>query len=150
MLILDGSSPEALVVDRAHPASGARLHQALAAEWPHASARVRVVQESLESVDIGPDDVVVSAHACGHLTDYVLDRAATGRARVAVLPCCHHLDHGARGDLEGWLEGALAMDVARAVRLRERGYRLWTQTIPSTITPQNRLLLGAPGDTPGG
>jgi hypothetical protein len=32
----------------------------------------------------------------------------------------------------------------RAVRLAERGYRVWTQTIPETITPKNRLLLGAP------
>lgn len=150
MVILDASSPEALVVDRARPASSARLHDALVAAWPRASTRVRFVAADLESVAIGPDDVVVSSHACGALTDYVLDRAAAGRARVAVLPCCHHLEPGARGDLEGWLDGPLAMDAERAVRLRARGYRVWTQSIPSAITPQNRLLLGAPLGTAGG
>lgn len=144
MLILDGSSPEALVVDRAHPASSARLHDVLAAAWPSAAGRVRFVSADLEAVDIGRDDLIVSAHACGNLTDYVLDRAATGRARVAVLPCCHHLETGVHGDLEGWLAGPLAVDVERATRLRARGYRVWTQSIPSAITPQNRLLLGAP------
>jgi hypothetical protein len=33
----------------------------------------------------------------------------------------------------------------RALRLRALGYQVWTQTIPSAITPKNRLLLGAPG-----
>jgi hypothetical protein len=38
----------------------------------------------------------------------------------------------------------LAIDVLRAVRLEQQGYRIWTQTIPADITPKNRLLLGAP------
>ena len=46
-----------------------------------------------------------------------------------------------REDLSRWLDAALAIDVVRAVRLRERGYRVWTQTIPAEITPKNRLLL---------
>ena len=41
-----------------------------------------------------PTDIVVSSHACGALTDRVLEGAVAVRARVAVLPCCHHL--GAR------------------------------------------------------
>jgi hypothetical protein len=36
------------------------------------------------------------------------------------------------------------VDVMRAVRLEQRGYRVWTQTIPAAITPKNRLLLGEP------
>ena len=38
----------------------------------------------------------------------------------------------------------MAIDVMRAVRLRQQGYRVWTLAIPETITPKNRLLLGAP------
>jgi hypothetical protein len=76
------------------------------------------------------------------LTDVVLDRAIAARACVAVLPCCHNLDDSDAGDLAGWLDGALAVDVRRAERLRSSGYRVWTQTIPESITPKNRLLLG--------
>jgi len=32
----------------------------------------------------------------------------------------------------------------RAIRLEQRGYRIWTQTIPAGITPKDRLLIGAP------
>ena len=73
-------------------------------------------------------------------------RTGPGGARVAVLPCCHNLDDSDDGDLAGWLDGPLAVDVVRAQRLRQRGYRVWTQTIPAGITPKNRLLLGAPAD----
>jgi hypothetical protein len=61
-----------------------------------------------------------------------------------VLPCCHRLDGADSGGLEGWLPGPLAVDATRAARLRQRGYRVRTATIPAEITPQNRLLLGEP------
>jgi hypothetical protein len=35
-------------------------------------------------------------------------------------------------------------DIMRAVRLEQYGYRVWTQSIPATVTPKNRLLIGAP------
>jgi hypothetical protein len=89
-------------------------------------------------------DLVVSSHACGALADVVLDGAAAARARVAVLPCCH--DHAVNdaGPVSGWLDRSLAVDVMRAIQLEQRGYRVWTQTIPARITPKNRLLLGEP------
>ena len=52
------------------------------------------------------------------------------------------------GGLEGWLEGRLAIDVTRALRLRSAGYRTHTATIPDSITPQNRLLIGEPAGGP--
>ena len=67
------------------------------------------------------------------------------RARVAVLPCCHDLGTCDAGDLTGWIDGPLAVDVVRAMRLRQQGYRVRTQAIPAEITPKNRLLLGEPG-----
>ena len=144
MLILDDSSPEALVVDRMLPPSAAKVRDELARAWPRLSGRVTFVANGLDAVAILPTDVVVSSHACGALTDRVLERAAGARARVAVLPCCHDLAVCDAGGLAGWVEAPVAIDILRAVRLRGQGYRIWTQTIPSTITPQNRLLLGAP------
>ena len=108
------------------------------------SGRVRFVAGALDDVEMLPTDVVVSSHACGALTDRVLGRAAEARARVAVLPCCHDLAACDAGELTGWVESPMAIDILRAVRLEQRGYRIWTQTIPAIVTPQNRLLLGAP------
>ncbi len=76
----------------------------------------------------------------------MLERAIRARARVAVLPCCHDLSTCDAGDLDGWIDSPVAIDVMRAIRLEQQGYRIWTQHIPDAITPKNRLLLGAPDD----
>lgn len=144
MLILDDSSPEALAVDPQIPASAARLAAALTAGWPRLAGRVELVARPLEEVQVLEGDVVVSAHACGPLTDQVLSKALAARAAVAVLPCCHATGTGDQGGLSGWLDPALAMDATRAARLRAHGYEVFTQSIPESITPKNRLLLGRP------
>jgi hypothetical protein len=144
LLVLDDTSPDALVVDRAQPPSAAKLHEALVREWPRLDGRVEFLATGLDHISLASTDVVVSCHACGGLTDVVLERAASARARVAVLPCCHHLKAGDTGGLSGWVDRAAAIDIVRAVRLAGRGYRIWTQTIPAGVTPKNRLLLGAP------
>lgn len=144
MLLLDDSSPDAIVVDTMLPPSSATLHDAILATWPRLAKRVIFVARGIEEVDLTGTDVVVSSHACGALTDLVLARAASARARVAVLPCCHNLDAGDDGGVSGWVDGALAIDIVRALRLEQQGYRIWTQAIPEAITPKNRLLIGAP------
>jgi hypothetical protein len=146
LLILDDSSPDALAVDTRLPPSSGRLQALLLATWPRLAGRVSLEERPLDAVDVRAGDVVVSSHACGSLTDAVLARAVTARARVAVLPCCHELKVNDTGPLAGWVDGPLAVDIMRAVRLEERGYRVWTQTIPGEITPKNRLLIAAPRD----
>ena len=74
----------------------------------------------------------------------MLERAAAARARVAVLPCCHDLRTCDAGELSGWVDGPVAIDIVRALRLEQQNYRIWTQAIPADITPKNRLLLGEP------
>ena len=144
LLLLDDTSAKALVVDPALPPSSAKLHDALVGAWPRLAGRVQFVGSTLEDVELSAGDIVVSSHACGALTDRVLDRATSARARVAVLPCCHNLATCDQGDLLGWVDGPIAIDIVRALGLRQRGYRIWTQTIPADITPKNRLLLAAP------
>ena len=144
MLLLDDSSSTAIVVDKTMPPSSAKLHAALVHAWPRLSGRIVFVRAALDEVEILGTDLVVSSHACGNLTDLVLDRAVRARARVAVLPCCHDLATCDAGDLSGWAGAPLAIDIVRAMRLKAQGYRIWTQTIPPEITPKNRLLLGAP------
>jgi hypothetical protein len=146
MLLLDDSSPGALVVDTVTPPSSARLHEALISAWPRLARRVTYAAARVEDVAIDADDIVVSVHACGSLSDVVLDRASAVRARVAVVPCCHNLDVNDTAGLTGWLNGPLAVDVARALRLKQQGYRIWTQTISKDITPKNRLLIGEPAE----
>lgn len=144
LLILDDSSPCALAVDTALAPSAAKIQRTLVAAWPRLADRVRFAPMQIDDVELTSGDLVVSVHACGALTDRVLQRALQARARVAVLPCCHDRASCDVGDLPGWLDDALAIDVLRAIRLGDAGYRVWTQQIPEAITPKNRLLLGAP------
>ena len=144
MLLLDDSSPTACVVDSRLPDSARTVHAALTAEWPRLGGRIGFVAGDLHDVEIAVDDVVVASHPCGALTDRVIDRAVAARARLAVLPCCHDLETCDGGALLGWLDGPVAVDVLRAVRLEQRGYRVRSQTIPGDITPMNRLLIAEP------
>jgi hypothetical protein len=144
MLVLDDSSPEAIVVDKKVPRCAHALNEEMVAAWPRLHERLVWITDDLDRVAIHPGDVVVASHACGRLTDLVIERAASAGARLAVLPCCHDQAVCDSGGLEGWMDHALAIDAARALALRGRGYRVWTQTIPAEITPKNRLLLAAP------
>jgi hypothetical protein len=143
LLLLDDSSPGALIADRLLPPSSRTLHAAILREWPRLANRCTFQEAAIDDVAIGPDDLVVSVHACGALTDRVIARASAARARLAVMPCCHDLDSADAGDLAGWIDRPLAVDVTRALTLRASGWQVWTQMIPSAITPHNRLLMGA-------
>jgi hypothetical protein len=142
MLILDDSSEIAIAVDKKIPLNAAKLSDALITTWPRLKDRVIYKQVPIEEITVLSDDLVVSAHACGSLTDLIIDKAIEQRARVAVLPCCHNLKESPTDGLEGWMDKTLAVDIARAVKLRSKGYRIVTQEISDDITPKNRLLMG--------
>jgi hypothetical protein len=142
MLLLDDSSPSAICIDKRLPASSHKLSRAMLSEWPRLEGRIRYEERSIHDVVLEPEDVVVSAHACGALTDAVLARAVAAGARVSVLPCCHDETTCATDGLEGWVDVALAIDVGRAHRLSAAGYDVHAQLVPASITPKNRLLLG--------
>ena len=143
MLLLDDSSPDAIAIDKSLPSSTGAVHDALVAAWPRLAGRVAFIEGPLESVELQKTDVVVSSHACGALTDLVLERAAAAGARVAVLPCCHDAAVNDAGALTGWIDAALAIDIRRVQRLEARGYDVRTLTIPAEITPKNRLIIAA-------
>ena len=144
MLLLDDTSPEAIVADARIPKNAARLSASLIKTWPRLAGRIQYIETGIEDVEILPDDLVISVHACGMLTDQVIALAVKAGARVAVLPCCHNIAPSDTNGLEGWIDGSLAVDVTRAAKLRAAGYTVMTRTIPEDITPKNRLLMGHP------
>jgi len=144
LLLLDNSSPEALAVDRNIPPSASKLVKELETDWPRLANRVHFQETGLLDIILQPTDLVVASHACGELTDLVLQRAMEVGARVAVLPCCHDLKTADQGNLCGWMDGVLAVDVMRVFSLKSRGYQVYTQQIPAEITPMNRLIIAEP------
>lgn len=144
LAVISPNIPDVLAVDRRLPPSAARIGAEMEATWPTLAERVTRRQADLKDCELRAGDIVVSVHGCGSLTDQVLDRAVAARANVAVLPCCS--DHSLLDDggLAGWLGADLAIDVVRAVRLRQAGFQVWTLHISEAITPKNRLLMGRP------
>lgn len=144
MLLLDDSSALALAVDTKPAPSAAALARALVARWPRLAGRVEKREGDLGEVALDEGDLVVSVHACGALSDLVLERATRAGAAVALLPCCHEAATCDVGGLLGFLPLPLAVDATRVARLRAAGYDVVTQTIPADVTPHNRLILAAP------
>lgn len=148
LLLLDATSESALAVDAKRVPSAVPLAEALCARWPRLAGRVAHLVGDLTSVPLAPGDLVVSVHACGALSDRVLERAVEARAPLALLPCCHDADACDTGGLLGFLPAPLAIDATRVARLRAAGYEVVTQSIPASITPHNRLILGRPREAP--
>ena len=105
------------------------------------------METDLSELTLQRGDLVVSAHACGNLTDQIL---ATGHGRVRQwrrFPIADDLRTADLGGLEGWMDGPLAIDAVRVARLYfPRLRRVNTQLIPGDITPKNRLLIAEPED----
>ena len=151
MLLLDDTSSEAVAVDSTFPKNAGTLSQSIVEAWPRLKHRIHYCETPIQEFEIRPDDLVVSIHACGTLTDTVLEKAVHAGVRVAVLPCCHDLERSDTGGLDGWVNSPLAVDIIRATRLSDRGYTVMTRKIPEEITPKNRLLMAHPaqaGATP--
>jgi hypothetical protein len=144
LLLLDDTSGAAVAVDPKPVPSAVRLHEALLERWPRLAGRVERRLEDLQAVPVSAADLVVSVHACGALSDLVIERGISVRAPVALLPCCHDAGTCDTGGLLGFLPVPLAVDATRVARLRAAGYDVSTQTIPAEITPHNRLILGLP------
>ncbi|MBU0992297.1 MAG: SAM-dependent methyltransferase [Proteobacteria bacterium] len=144
MMILDSTSPEAISVDMNIPKNAVILSQSLMETWPRLKSHVHFLEAPIDDIPVNSQDIILSIHACGSLTDSVIRKAISGNARLAVLPCCHDLSVCDTGGLEGWIDGPFAVDATRAANLSSQGYTVITQKIPEDITPKNRLLMGYP------
>ena len=144
MILLDDTSPSAIAIDSCLPASSRRLADVMTRAWPRLAGRVELRAERIEDVELAANDLAIATHACGKLTDDVITRVVAGRAKVALLPCCHDERACDTGGLRGWLDLETAVDATRVARLRAHGYEVHTQTIPRTITTKNRLVLASP------
>jgi len=145
LLLLDRTIPEAIAIDKTLPQSATTLAAKMTEQWPVLDTRLHFVEADITAIEAAPEDLLVSVHGCGSLTETIIDMACSSQSAVALLPCCHDLKRSDTGNLEGWLEPTLAVDVTRVSKLRNAGYTLFTQTIPGDITSKNRLIMAIPG-----
>jgi hypothetical protein len=151
-----GARRRAVCVDTRLPDSALTLSSAFIARWPELEASVQYVEGSLDTVSAEPGEAVfASLHACGPLSDMVIEKAVVSGCPLALMPCCHSLRKQPLPPLAGLDRATLermaaalgqsdAIDACRVAALRGRGYSVEQQYISSEITPYNRLILAHP------
>ena len=145
MLLLDDSSPEALVVDTSLPRSaGARARRPgcrVAAAGRPGRLRVGAARRGRDPVDRRRrlEPRVRRPDRPGHRS---CARRAGERRRPALLPRTRDVRRGRIVRLGR--PRARDRHPAGPIRLDAHGYRIWTQAIPAAITPKNRLLIASP------
>ena len=88
--------------------------------------------------------IVISTHACGSLTDQVLDKAVEMEAcAIAAMPCCYTgTDKGSPYGIKRALGVSWSADIRRTYFLDSHGFHTDFSTIPLEITPLNRIIVG--------
>ncbi len=137
--------PVIYAVDERMPASAGKLRDSFGAAFPRLRAQHRYIVGDARDVAATSDTLVAGLHACGGLSDIVIDVALEGSSALALVPCCHttkiphDVDAAARVGLDE------AIDASRARRLEAAGWAVERGTLCSRdITPKNGLILGRP------
>ena len=137
--------PVVYAVDERMPASAGKLRDAFGAAFPRLRAQHRYIVGDARDVEATGDTLVAGLHACGGLSDIVIDVALAGSSALALVPCCHStkiphdVDAAARVGLDE------AIDASRARRLAAAGWAVERDTLcPREITPKNGLILARP------
>jgi hypothetical protein len=164
LLALDPSRT-AICVDKRIPASAEKISLAMLKRFPQLESQWSYVQADLSVVEAHSSTLLTSVHACGSLTDFLIDIAIPARAPLAVVPCCHtvyahkgykpHVLSGMDGDTVAALVAHKdptttigdIVDEIRCVTLEKAGYQMEEAMLPEVFTKRNRLLLGVVEDS---
>ena len=134
-----------LLIDRNEPESRAKLIVAASKVAPWITEKIdnREAKISLEDDWIKPGTTIVSAHACGVLSDLCIEIAIKSEGPLAILPCCYPRSAcKAPLSLQTQMGIETAFDIDRTYRLENAGYSIRWGTIPAEITPMNRIIYG--------
>ena len=136
-----------ILIDQNEPESRLKLIAAASKVAPWITAKIdnREAKIDIEDDWIKRDTAIVSAHACGVLSDLCIAIAIKSAGPIAILPCCYPRSAcEAPLALQTQLGMETAFDIDRTYRLENAGYSVRWGTIPAEITPMNRILYGRP------
>ena len=164
LLALDPSRT-VICVDKRIPASAEKISLSMLTRFPRLESQWSYVQADLSVVEAHSSTLLTSVHACGSLTDLLIDIAIPVGAPLAVVPCCHtvsthkgyqpHVLSGMDVDAVAALVAnkdptTTIGDIVDEIRLRtleKAGYQVEEAMLPEVFTKRNRLLLGVVDDS---
>lgn len=134
-----------LLIDKQEPDSRQKLIEAAIGVAPWVADKIESRSAKISVTDdwIQPGCAVVSAHACGVLSDLCIEVAINSGGPLAILPCCYPKSACAAPlAIRTALGLEAAFDIDRTYRLEAAGYGVRWAEIPAEITPMNRILIG--------
>ena len=134
-----------VLLDKLEPESRAKLIAVVSGVAPWIIDKIQSHEAKLDKAqDLLPQQCsIVSAHACGVLSDQCIDIAIKLEGRLAILPCCYpKASCHAPPAVQNAFGLKAAYDIDRTYRLASAGYLVRWMEIPALITPMNRILVG--------
>jgi hypothetical protein len=162
LLALDPTR-SAICIDRRMPPSADAIADAMLELYPDLESKWCYVEADLSSIESHPSTLLASVHACGSLSDKLIEMAIDGKSPVAVVPCCHSVKEK-KGyqphplmqlnalEVEAMAERIMmedkdttlgdVVDQVRCNTLDKAGYNVEEVMLPELFTKRNRLILG--------
>lgn len=143
--IFERKVSKVFLVDRFEPESRKKLIEACTNAAPWIENKIVNIEDkiSTESDWLEKGMSVISTHACGTLTDLTIDIALKSGGNVALMPCCYPESKcSAPNALKSAFGFETAFDIDRTYKLEQAGYHVNWHSIPSSITPMNRVITG--------
>jgi len=148
---IQNTTIQTILVDQAEPQSHSILRDCISEICPWVSEEtVTFISSPLEEYtlnEVREEDgatIVISTHACGSLTDKVIEYSieTTKASSIAVMPCCYTgTDRGAPYGIRRMLGVSLSADIRRSFHLQDHDYHVDFASIPKAVTPMNRIIL---------
>lgn len=136
-----------LLVDKNEPESRQKIIKALSkvAPWIESKIENKACKISPDVDWLPAGTAIVSAHACGKLSDLCIEMAIISKGPMAILPCCYPKSSCKSPiSLQRALGFEMAFDIERTYHLEKSGFHSKWSYIPKAISPMNRIIQAKP------